>query len=134
MNSLCSAKLAQLARQQQVAFYQSSLVKCLAVQMCASKVLPNSGINLAPDRGIKKLGYGKYLSLGRYRMRKGLPPSPTAPGSPLTDEPDWHYPDGRPGQLNKAQSRRYLRDQEFAESMVEFNKQFEAIEKMRREK
>lgn len=79
-----------------------------------------------------RLGYGRFLSVARYRMRKGLPPAPTAPGSPLTDEPDWHYIDGRPGQLNKGQSRRYLRDQEFAKTMVEFNKQFEAIEQMRK--
>lgn len=79
-----------------------------------------------------KIGYGRFLSVARYRMRKGMPPAPTASGSPLTDEPDWHYPDGRPGQLNKGQSRRYLRDQDFARTMVEFNKQFEAIEQMRK--
>lgn len=77
-------------------------------------------------RGLKKLGYGRFLSVSRYRQRKGLPASPCASGA-LTDEPDWSYPDGRPGQMNKGQTNRYLRDQTLAQSMVDFNKQFETI-------
>ena len=48
---------------------------------------------------------------------------------PLTDDPDWSYPDGRPGLMTKGQSLRYLRDQEFGETMVKFGEQFETIRK-----
>lgn len=90
-------------------------------------------INLVITRGLKKLGYGRHLSVSRYRMRKGLPGPPSASGK-LTDEPDWCYIDGTPGQLTKGQTRRYLRDQEFGRTMVKFNKQFEAIEQMRQKR
>lgn len=78
-----------------------------------------------------RLGWHKHLSVGRFRIRKGLSPRATNSG-PLTDGPDWSYPDGRPGMMNKGQSLRYLRDQEFGRTMVNFNKQFMAIEEKRR--
>lgn len=90
-------------------------------------------INLVITRGLKKLGYGRHLSVSRYRMRKGLPGPPTASGK-LTDEPDWCYMDGTPGQMTKGQTRRYLRDQEFGRTIVKFNKQFEAIAQMRQKR
>lgn len=95
----------------------------------------NSGgqINLIITRGLKKLGYGRFLSVSRYRTRKGLPPAPTASGK-LTDEPDWCYIDGTPGQMTKGQTNRYLRDQEFGRTIIKFNKQFEAIAQMRQKK
>lgn len=68
---------------------------------------------------IKKLGYGRFLSVSRYRMRKGLPPSPQASGL-LTDEPDWSYPDGTPGCMNKGQTNRYQRDQEMGRTMIKY--------------
>lgn len=80
-----------------------------------------------------RLGWQKHLSISRFRMRKGLPASPSASG-PLTDGPDWSYPDGTPGMMNKGQSLRYLRDQDFGRNMVKFNKQFMAIEENRRKK
>lgn len=92
-----------------------------------------SFINLVIARGLKKLGYGRFLTISRYRMRKGLPGAPSASGM-LTDEPDWCYPDGTPGQMNKGQTRRYLRDQELGRTIVKFNKQFEAIAQMREKK
>lgn len=73
-----------------------------------------------------RLGAGKFLSVGRYRIRKGLPPAPSMSG-PLTDEPDWSYPDGTPGLMTKGQTMRYMRDQEFGKTMVKFNEQFTAI-------
>lgn len=85
-------------------------------------------VNLTLKRGIKKLGYGRYLSVSRYRTRKGLPPAPSA-SSLLTDEPDWSYPDGRPGCLNKGQTKRYIKDQEMGQTIVEFSKQFKACGK-----
>lgn len=80
-----------------------------------------------------RLGYGRFISAARYRLRKGLPPMSSASG-PLTDEPDWSHPDGRPGLMTKGQSLRYLRDQEFGKTMVRFGKQFKAIEEMRKAK
>lgn len=80
-----------------------------------------------------RLGSGKFLTLSRFRMRQKLPPSPSMSG-PLTDGPDWSHPDGRPGLMNKGQTDRYLRDQEFGRTMVEFNKQFEAIKAKRQNK
>lgn len=68
---------------------------------------------------IKKLGNGKFLSISRFRMKKGLPPAPSASG-PLTDEPDWSYINGKPGLMNKGQSLRYLRDQDLAKSMLKY--------------
>lgn len=70
---------------------------------------------------IKKLGYGRFLSISRYRMRKGLPPAPTASG-PLTDEPDWSYPDGTPGYMNKGQTLRYQRDQDMGKTIISYKK------------
>lgn len=90
-------------------------------------------INLVITRGLKKLGHGKYISISRFRKLKGLPPSPSACG-PLTDDPDWSYIDGRPGTMNIGQTKRYQRDQEFAESIVEFNKTFKAIAEMRKQR
>lgn len=80
-----------------------------------------------------RLGYGRYLSPSRYRIRKGLPYGPLS-DNPLTDGPDWSYSDGKPGLMNKAQSLRYLRDQEFGRTIVEYNKQFKAVEEMRKAK
>lgn len=82
-------------------------------------------------RGAKKLAYGQFLSIGRFRARKGLPPSPCASG-PLTDDPDWSYPNGEPGLMNKGQSLRYLRDQDLGRTMVKYNKQFDAIKENRK--
>lgn len=79
-----------------------------------------------------RLGHLKHLSVPRFRLRKGLP-TPTTTG-PLIDGPDWSYPDGTPGMMNKGQSLRYLRDQEFGRTMVNFNKQFKAIVETRRKK
>ena len=90
-------------------------------------------INLILQRGLRKLAYGKYLSVSRYRMRKGLPPAPNSSG-PLLDEADWSYPDGTPGKLNKGQTDRYLRDQDMGRTMVEFSKQYKAIEEARKNK
>lgn len=81
--------------------------------------------------GIARVGQGRFIAIGRYRMRKGLCPDPKATG-PLTDGPDWSYPDGTSGMMNKAQSQRYLRDQEFGRTMIKFNRQFKAIEEMRK--
>lgn len=78
-------------------------------------------INLVIIRGLKKIGYGRYLNISRYRARKGLAPATSAEG-PLTDGYDWSYLDGTPGTLNKGQSLRYLRDQEFGRTMVDFTK------------
>lgn len=83
-------------------------------------------LNLVTVRGLKKLGHGRYLSISRYRMRKGLPGPPSASG-PLTDDYDWSYTDGTPGQLNKNQSLRYLRDQEFGRTMVDFSQQLAKV-------
>lgn len=83
-------------------------------------------INLNITRTLKKLAYGRFLSVSRYRIRKGLPPAPSASG-PLLDEPDWCYPDGTPGQLTKGRSLRYNRDQELGRTIVRFNKQFKAV-------
>lgn len=77
-----------------------------------------------------RLGYGRFLSLSRFRKRKGLPPDPKVSG-PLTDDPDWSYPDGRPGLMNKGQSLRYLRDQEMATSMVKFYAQMKEMKKFK---
>lgn len=87
-------------------------------------------INLLHSRGLKKLGYGRFLSVSRYRMRKGLPAAPSAEG-PLTDGPDWSYPDGTPGLMNKGQSLRYMRDQDIGRTIVKYGKQFEEILKKR---
>lgn len=86
--------------------------------------------NLIITRGLKKLAYGRFLSISRYRLRKGLPAAPSAHG-PLLDGPDWSYPDGTPGQMNVGQTKRYVRDQEFGEIMSDFGKQVKAIEEMR---
>lgn len=83
-------------------------------------------INYVATRGLKKLGYGRFLSISRYRIRKGLPPPPSASG-PLLDEPDWLYPDGTPGTLTKGRSKRYLKDQDMGKVMVGFNKKFKEI-------
>jgi len=96
-------------------------------QIISFKALSTS---LIASRGLKKIAYGRYLSISRFRRRLGLPSAPNATG-PLCDEPDWSYPDGTPGQMNKGQTNRYIRDQEFAETMVTFAKQFKEIEKMR---
>lgn len=93
----------------------------------------NTSTNLVISRGLKKLGYGQKLSVARYRHRKGLPPSITASG-PLTDDPDWSYIDGRPGEMTKGQTQRYLRDQEMGRTMVKFYKQFQAVAEMRKAK
>lgn len=90
-------------------------------------------INLVITRGLKRLGYGRFLGAGRLRRRKGLPASTTVSG-PLADDHDWSYPDGTPGTLNRAQSIRYLRDQEFGRTIVKYSKQFEAIAAMREKK
>lgn len=90
-------------------------------------------INLIITRGLKKIAYGRFLQVSRFRRRLGLPPAPTASG-PLLEDPDWSYPDGTPGQMNKGQTERYQRDQEFGEVMVKFGKQFKAIEEMREKK
>lgn len=89
-------------------------------------ITTNSMLNLVIRRGLKKLGYGRYLNISRYRTRKGLPGSPCASG-PLTDDYDWSYIDGTPGQLNKGQSLRYVRDQDFGKTMVEFNERIKKI-------
>lgn len=68
---------------------------------------------------IQKLGYGRYLSPARYRMRKGLPGARSASG-PLTDDPDWSYPDGTPGFMNKGQTERYQRDQEMGQTILKY--------------
>lgn len=68
---------------------------------------------------IKKLGYGRFLSVARYRIRNGLPPAPSASG-PITDEPDWSHPDGTPGTLNKGQTMRYERDQEMGKTILKY--------------
>lgn len=81
-------------------------------------------INLVINRGIKKLSYGKLLSVSRFRHRKGLPPQ-TMASNPLVDEPDWCYLDGTPGLMNKGQSLRYLRDQDMGRKMVDYMKIFE---------
>lgn len=77
-----------------------------------------------------RLGYGRFLSVARYRFRKGLPPDPKMSG-PLTDDPDWSYPDGRPGIMNKGQSERYLRDQELATSMVKYMKKLNKMKEFK---
>lgn len=89
-------------------------------------------INLILTRGLKKLGLGKYLSISRFRKRQGLAPAPSASGV-LCDGPDWSYPDGTPGFMNKGQSERYLRDQEMGKVILKYNKQFQAIEEKRRQ-
>lgn len=81
-------------------------------------------------RGFRTLGKAKYLSVSRYRIRQGLPPAPSASG-PLLNDPDWSYADGTPGCMNIKQNKRYLRDQNMAQVMVEFNKQFTAIDQTR---
>lgn len=75
-----------------------------------------------------RLGYGRYLSVSRYRFRKGLAPDPKVSG-PLTDDPDWSYIDGRPGQMNKAQSKRYLRDQEFGTQITKYMNELKQMKK-----
>lgn len=90
-------------------------------------------INLFITRGLRKLGYGRFLSVSRYRIRQGLSPSPCDSG-PLTDDCDWSYIDGTPGQMTVGQTKRYTRDQDMGKTMVKFNKQFKAIEEMRKQK
>lgn len=80
---------------------------------------------------LRRLGLGKFLSVSRFRMRKGLPPAPSSSG-PLTDEPDWSHLDGTPGIMTKGQSLRYLRDQDFGRTIVKFNEQFKAIAEARK--
>lgn len=83
-------------------------------------------LNLVIKRGLKKIGYGRFLQISRYRKRKGLAPPVTASG-PLTEDYDWSYPDGTPGQLNRGQSLRYVRDQEFGRTMVDFDTRLSAL-------
>ena len=83
-------------------------------------------LNLVIKRGLKKIGYGRFLPLSRYRKRKGLAGPPSASG-PLTDDYDWSYPDGTPGQLNRGQSIRYVRDQEFGRTMVDFSTRLQRL-------
>uniref|UniRef100_A0A6G1SAW4 Large ribosomal subunit protein mL52 n=1 Tax=Aceria tosichella TaxID=561515 RepID=A0A6G1SAW4_9ACAR len=87
-------------------------------------------LNLVIKRGLKKIGQERFLQISRYRKRKGLAPSPTATG-PLTDDYDWSYPDGTPGQLNRGQSLRYVRDQDFGRTMVDFSTR---LQKLREDK
>lgn len=83
-------------------------------------------VNLITKRGLKKLAYGRFLQLSRYRKRKGLAPPVTASG-PLTEDYDWSFPDGTPGQLNRSQSLRYIRDQEFGRTMIDFHTRLEQV-------
>ena len=98
----------------------------MAAVAAKTTMATSSMLNLVIKRGLKKLGYGRFLNISRYRIRKGLPGSPCASG-PLTDDYDWSYIDGTPGTLTKGQSLRYIRDQEFGRTMVEFNERLNKI-------
>ena len=90
-------------------------------------------VNLVITRGLKKLAYGRFLSISRFRRRLGLPSSPLSSG-PLYDDSDWSYPDGTPGEMTKGRSLKYMRDQDWGRVMLKYGEQFKAIEKMRSDK
>ena len=74
----------------------------------------------------------RHITVKKWRKLNGRPPSQCGP---LAELPDWSYTDGRGyGPPTVGQKKRYMRDQEMAEKVVQYMEYMNTAKRMAPEK
>jgi hypothetical protein len=98
------------------------------MQLLGSKII--NIISIVTRQQTVPLKSSSRGAAGRWREINGLPRRFASP-SPLADNPEWSYVDGRgAAPLNEGQKKRYLRDRRFSKDIIKFMRQQKTAKSM----